>query len=39
MGFVVMPGFSYKFTDDAIILKSRQLIIRKENLLEKLGLI
>lgn len=39
MGFSVMPGFSYKFTNDAIILKSRQLIIRKENLLEKLSLI
>ena len=39
MGFNAMPGVSYRFTDDAIVLKSRQLIIRKESLLEKLGLI
>ena len=39
MGFDVMPGFSYRFTDDSIVLKSRQLVIRKESLLEKLGLI
>ena len=39
MSFDVMPGFSYKFSNDAIVLKSRQLVIRKENLLEKLSLI